>query len=126
MRTSLLLPWMVAAAACGGQRTQGTAVVPAPAPTPTSFEGATRTWQVNHQFDDVCTIVDTAVCADGDVTACEAAKTAPYPCPAEGIATSAPWNVYQLGEGCWLHGEPPQCDDHGCAPPVTRSVVCPP
>ena len=61
------------------------------------------------------------VCVD-DCSTDEPANTAPYDCPVEGIAGSDPWHVYRLAEGCWLHGNPPICDDDGCAPAVTRGV----
>lgn len=124
MRRSVILAWMFAAVACGGGGAPAPAV-PTPPAAPTSFEAATRTWKVVHVIDDVCRIADTAVCGD-DCSTDEPANTAPYDCPVEGIAGSDPWHVYRLADGCWLHGNPPICDDDGCAPAVTRGVPCPP
>lgn len=93
---------------------------------PTSFAAATRTWQVNAQLADLCTVVDIAVCSDGDVTQCPSEHLSPYPCPPEGIWASAPWQIYELSGTCWLRGEEPAscAGEPGCQP-VTREVDCP-
>lgn len=100
-------------------------VPPAPE-APTSFAAATRTWQVNAQLADACTVVDLAVCSQGDVTECPSEQLAPYPCPPEGIWSSAPWQIHELSGVCWLYGaEPASCAGEPGCQPITRKVDCP-
>jgi hypothetical protein len=94
---------------------------------PTSFEGATRTWEVTNQSEDSCTYVDVQTCPDGgDISVCDTEHLQPYPCPPEGIWGSSPWHIYDLDGTCWIHGEQtPDCDGPQCKPPITRTVDCP-
>lgn len=119
-------------AACGAKPGHAGAAQPQSSepPIPTSFTGATRTWFVNGQSVDNCTVVDIVTCPDGgDIESCSAHKLTSYPCPPEGMWESSPWHIYLVDGTCWLHGEPtPQCEGGSgddCKPTVTRKVACP-
>ncbi len=94
---------------------------------PTSFGGATRTWEITNQSVGSCTYVDVLVCPDGgDIESCDTDHLEPYPCPPEGIWGSSPWHIYELDGTCWLHGETTtDCEGPQCTVAVTRSVDCP-